>query len=143
MGYKKQLETTSPVQEGIKSLFSAVCPYHSSVTCTLNILPFFLFLSTPVRMQDRASRESMQISVMIETTFFFFKTSRALISAERVTQEKPIQGTKSSRVAGGQMRCVFQGRFHLCVPRRLVEFNNHLTSTYAVPGPCWCLGRQH
>lgn len=66
-------ETLSPLQEGIQSLFLAVCPYHSSAACNLNILSFFfLFLSSSVRKQGRASKESAQILVVIKTCFVLF-----------------------------------------------------------------------
>ena len=53
--WKRYKKKTHPLQEGIKSLFLAICSYHSS-TSNLNILPLFLFLSTPVRKQDRVSK---------------------------------------------------------------------------------------
>ena len=105
-GIKKK---THPLQEGIKSLFLAICSYHSS-TSNLNILPLFLFLSTPVRKQDRVSK--IKFAALGQN--HLKKKSRILISAEIVTEEKPTWGSKSSLVAGGQMK-FFQDYFHLYV----------------------------
>ena len=116
------LETPSSVRKGIKSLFLAVCPYHSSATYNLNISPLFLFLSAPVRKLESVSKRKFADLGRDQNHFFFFffwDFKNLDFCWETTMEEKPTQGTKSGLVVEGQMKFIFQGHFHLCVPREI------------------------